>query len=104
MNYCPKRAIESASLLWVAYLLLAAIPFYTTAGRGMTGYFTGMIGLYPLKFILFILYFLMIAVLYRALMSVMRFKAVRAVFTYTSISHYFRRYSAPGIPLSAFRK
>lgn len=90
MNICPKRAIQSwvTRILLIGYLLFAAGISYTH----MNGHLLSAI----ISVLLFPLYWLFI--------RMMHIKIINALFTYTSLTKYWKRYIAQEIKITDLKQ
>ncbi|HNW27892.1 MAG TPA: EFR1 family ferrodoxin [Spirochaetota bacterium] len=103
IDNCPQQAIQASHLFFLIIVLISQIP--------LTMYlFTSMPILTVINYPI-IVYFLnsyimllMVFFLYGALQWLLQLKPVNALFTYTSLTRYWRRYRAPGIKLRDYQK
>jgi ferredoxin/flavodoxin len=102
IDNCPQQAIQASHLFFLIIILIGQIP--------ITMYlFTAMPLLSVINYPIIVFFLnayivlLMVFFLYSALQWLLRLKPVNAIFTYTSLTRYWRRYLAPGIQLMDYR-
>ncbi len=103
MNYCPTQAVEASQPLIIAFSFVSGIPF--------THYLINILGrklpvLIALNngipgYLIQYAYFLASVILVYILFSFLnRFKIFSRIFKLLTLTHYYRRYHAPGVKLS----
>ena len=107
MGYCPHNAIE-AGHSWgaVLYYVTMEVP---AAVYGMHLLLSAWPGLsvvsLPLQWLVFLAYyFLCLVAGYRVFWLLIRVPLANKIFTYTTLTHIYRRYRAPGISLKKYRE
>ncbi|MBP7736420.1 MAG: EFR1 family ferrodoxin [Spirochaetes bacterium] len=102
IDNCPQQAIQASHLFFLIIVLISQIPF--------TAYlFTAMPLLsvinhrWIVSFLNAYIVLLIVFFLYGLLQMLLRLKPVNALFTFTSLTRYWRRYRAPGITLRDYR-
>jgi ferredoxin len=107
MAFCKNIAIEAghswALILVTILILISNIPisvFLVSLLNPIlpnTGFFNEI---YIIKFINLIIYYLTICFAYDLLHCFIRFKTINKIFTYTTFSHFRKRYREPGTKLT----
>lgn len=101
IDNCPRQAIQSSHLLFLIFILIAQVPigYYLFAAMP----FLRIIN-YPIVVSLVNAYSMLFiaCILYSLVQWLLRFKPINALLTYTSLTHYWRRYRAPGITLKDY--
>ncbi len=102
IHNCPQQAIQASHLLFLAFILLGQIPFAMYLFTAMP--FLKIVNNRAIVF--FINSYVMLLViffLYMLVQLLLRLKPVNALFTYTSLTKYWKRYRAPGIKPGDYR-
>ena len=102
MGYCRKKAVEAGHSWAVLLYLITALPVvsYALAGLNRTFSFVPVISGYWTIQLISIVYILPSLFLsYWLFWQLIRFPLVNSVFTYTTLTHYFRRYHHPDTKL-----
>jgi ferredoxin len=99
INNCPQKAINASHLLFGIYLIIAQIPFALWIFDRFSG--LSLLKNIPLTTFIIDAYVPLgiFIVLYALVQRLLKNRAINAVFTRTSLTHYWRRYLAPGIRL-----
>lgn len=102
LNICPRKSVE-AGVAWGAILIgISSVPAerYLLDLIAPPGTLPAFMGDYLFRQILNILFFFpAVVVAYRVLSAALRLRAVNALFTATSLSHYYGRYREPATHL-----
>ena len=97
MGYCPLQAVEAYQPLVAAYYY-ASVPAAAAATAVLVSFCPpvaggGAVAIYYLISIAF--YFLSIIIFYYAFYLLSRFRIFNALFSYTTLTHFYRRYHEP---------
>ena len=102
MNYCPKQAIEVSHLLAIGFYYLASVPvgFLLTKWLLEQLPFLQQINNGLIKTLLQYGYMLLAFVLaYYIFYHLIKIKFVNKIFTYGTLTRYYRRYRQPDVKL-----
>ena len=102
MNYCPSQAIETSHLLAVGFYYLASIPVGFFVMKWLLGWlpFLQQINSGIITTLLQYGYMLLAFILtYYIFHHLMKIKFLNKIFTYSTLTHYYRRYHQPGVKL-----
>lgn len=101
INYCPQNAIEASHHLLILYILSVYVPLVALLDAVFEKYGFGGIVTIPVvswsisyaaiiagAFLVYLLFWLLA-----------RIKPFKIIFTYTTLTHYYRRYHSPEIKL-----
>jgi len=102
MNYCPQQAIEASHLLAIGYYYIASIPVGFFVMKWLLGQlpFLHRIGNGIISSLLQYGYMLMAFVFtYYVFHHLIRIKFFNKLFTYGTLTHYYRRYRQPDVTL-----
>ena len=98
MGYCPKGAVEAGHSWAVLAFFITSIPVMTYLLIWLRGMFPSIpvIDDYWTKSLLDILFiYPALIISYRIFWSLIRIPAINAIFTYSTLTHYYRRYHQP---------
>ncbi|MCP4692074.1 MAG: 4Fe-4S dicluster domain-containing protein [Desulfobacterales bacterium] len=103
MGYCPKQAVEAGHSWAVVAYFITAVPVVTW----LLSWLHGVYPVIPVPDDYWVRELLNVAYLYPALIisywmfwRLIRIPAVNSIFTFTTLTHYYRRYHAPGIKVT----
>lgn len=90
MAYCPRHAVEAGHSWAVLLYFAASIPAGWLAAAWLSEWSPWLrwLGLVPVKLAA-------VAVAYLLFWALLRIRAINALFTYTTLTHYYRRYHEP---------
>jgi ferredoxin len=106
MNTCPQRAIETSHAMVALMIIITAslpVAYYLQVALAAGGYQIGPTGYYLLDH--FLNWLATLAIIYLAyLLMFILLKScwISRFFVYTSLTHYWARYIAPGIGIKDF--
>jgi len=108
MNTCPQRAIETSHAIVALMIIVTAslpVSYYLSAMLASIGCQIGPTGYYLLDH--FLNWLVTLAVIYAAyllMFILLKIPLLSRFFLYTSLTHYWARYLAPGIRLKDFSR
>ena len=107
MNICPHKAIESSHSFAVIVLYLASfVPLAVWVQEKISEAGSGFLKILsePINFsVTWIVTIGILFVFYKIFFYVTKNKYINKIFTYTSLTKYWRRYLAPGIKVKSFK-
>ena len=101
MGYCPKNAVEAGHSWGVVLYLLTTIPVSMYVFVWLTGLIPGIAALDsgPARLVLHLAYiYPALYLAYRLFDILLRVPVINALFTHTTLTHWYRRYHHPDIP------
>lgn len=107
MGFCPKQAVEASQPLAVLLGYLTAVPVSFYLLKWFTSLVPGInqvINYWPETFINYAYFLLSVYLVYRLFNWLIRFPLINKIFTYTTLTHYYRRYHEPGTRLRDLRE
>lgn len=108
MNTCPQQAIEtshSMAALMIALTTSLPVAFYLTAFMNKASLTLGNFATYITERALtWLLTLAVIYILYVVMFAMLRNSWISYFFIYTSLTHYWARYKAPGIGFKDFKR
>lgn len=100
MGYCPNRAIEASHLFAVILCMLIAIPISPYVLHIMNDILKLDIGNHFIKTIInYLVYLVEISFAYIIFSCCIRISPVNKLFTYATLTHFYRRYHEPDTKL-----
>ncbi|HBA83374.1 MAG TPA: (4Fe-4S)-binding protein [Verrucomicrobia bacterium] len=95
MAYCPKEAIEAGHSWAIVLYYLASIPVGVYMARWLGG---------GARVVQYGYYLLSILLAYGIFWRLIRIRWINRLFTWTTLTHVFRRYHEPSTPLGAWTR
>lgn len=106
MGYCPQQAVEASQPLAVILGYLTAVPASFYLLKWVTGLIPGInqaVSYWPGTVINYAYFLLSVYLAYRLFNWLIRIPLINILFTYTTLTHYYRRYHEPGTRLRDLR-
>jgi type II secretory pathway component PulF len=107
MGFCPQQAIEASQPFALLLGFIAAIPASYYLLKWFTSLIPGMnrvINYWPGTVINYAYFLLSVYLAYRLFNWLIRFPLINKLFTYTTLTRYYRRYHEPGTQLIYLRE
>ncbi len=108
MNICPQRAVETSHAMIVMMVIaVTSVPvsYYLQEFLTRSGSPVGSTGFYVLDhFINWLVTLAIIYIAYVLMFILLRNRWISRFFLYTSLTHYWARYKAPGISIKDFTR
>ena len=102
MNFCPHGAVEAGHSWAVLLALISAVPVSAFLFDLAAAWWPG-IAAYRSPFVVdavnFLYYFPAIIIAYFIFFHLLRYRPVNALFTWTTLTHFYKRYREPGTKL-----
>lgn len=99
IGFCPQQAIEVSQPLAVLFAYITSVPASYYLLKWLTALIPGMnriANYWPGTVINYIYFLLSVFLVYRLFNWLTRIPVINKFFTYTSLTHYYRRYHEPG--------
>ena len=107
MGFCPQKAVEASQPFAVLLGYIAVVPASYCLLKWLTGLVPSMylvINYWPGAIINYAYFLLSVYLAYRLINWLIRFPLINKLFTYTTLTHYYRRYHEPGTRLKDLRE
>lgn len=107
IGFCPQQAVEVSQPLAVLLGYISGVPASFYLLKWLTGLIPGInriVSYWPGIIINYIYFLLSIFIVYRLFNRLTRIPLINQFFTYTSLTHYYRRYHEPGTSLRDLRE
>lgn len=104
MGFCPRQAVEASQPLVVLLSFLASVPVGYYLLQWLNRFLPqSAVGNWPLKVINYGYFLLSVYAAYRLFNWLIRVPLLNRLFTYTTLTHYYRRYHEPKTRLKDFK-
>lgn len=105
MGFCPQQAVEASHPLVVLLSFLASVPVGYYLLQLLTRVLPGpAVGNWPAAVINYVYFLISVYVAYRLFNWMIRIPLVNRLFTYTTLTHYYRRYHEPRTRIKDFKE
>jgi ferredoxin len=107
ISFCPREAIQT-SHLWIAVIILitGAVPVMALLSL-LFGHYFLMSGSFAYSVVKFILEWLLVIpllyVIYLLFFYLLSIKIINKIFTFGSLTYYWKRYKASGVTITSFK-
>ncbi|MDD4802174.1 MAG: EFR1 family ferrodoxin [Syntrophomonas sp.] len=107
MGFCPRQAVEVSHPLAILLYYIITIPAGYYLLKWLTSFFPGIkeiVSFWPIILIDYVYFLLSVYLVYRLFHLLIHIPLINRFFTYTTLTHYYRRYHEPGTQLKDFQE